>query len=145
MSLDNGDAAPSEDKPVVAGVGTNFGTVDNDVDKKTYYGLSWGESVDKLNSIESFVVAGTEGINLDEIANGVKRSGYKMTDYTAFARTEGKDVEIDNIADYAMNAPTWLQILWEEIAGKSEPGADGVHEGHLLLCAYYSIAGLARQ
>ena len=33
----------------------------------------------------------------------------------------------------------------ELIAGKSEPGADGVHEGHLLLCAYYSIAGLARQ
>ena len=123
VAASNDDAieTPTEQPPAVAGIGTNFGTVHNKVDGNTYYGLSWGESVDKLNSIESFVVAGTQGINLDEIANGVKRSGYKMTDYTAFARKEGKDVEIDNIADYAMNAPTWLQILWEKIAGKSEP------------------------
>ena len=121
VAASNDDAieTPTEQPPAVAGIGTNFGTVHNKVDRNTYYGLSWGESVDKLNSIESFVAAGTEGINLDEIANGVKRSGYKMTDYTAFARKEGKDVEIDNIADYAMNAPTWLQILWEKLGGKS--------------------------
>ena len=31
------------------------------------------------------------------------------------------------------------------IAGKREPGADGVHEGHLLLWEYYTIAQPARQ
>ena len=57
-SNDNGDAAAPEEKPNVDGVGTNFGTVFDKTEegtKTTYYGLSWGDSVEKLNSIESFV------------------------------------------------------------------------------------------
>ena len=87
-SNDNGDAAAPEEKPNVDGVDTNFGTVFDKTEegtKTTYYGLSWGDSVEKLNSIESFVVSGDER-NLDEIANGIKRDGYKMTGYTAYSR-----------------------------------------------------------
>ena len=121
-SLDNGDAAAPEEKPNVDGVGTNFGTV---VDKtsdteKTYYGLSWGDSVEKLNSIESFVVSGDER-NLDEIANGIKRDGYKMTGYTAYSRKDGENTAITETKNYSMKAPTWLQILWKEIV---KPASD---------------------
>lgn len=130
-SLDNGDAAAPEEKPNVDGVGTNFGTV---VDKtsdteKTYYGLSWGDSVEKLNSIESFVVSGDE-INLDEIANGIKRDGYKMTGYTAYSRKNGENTAITETEtkNYFMNAPTWLQILWKKIVkpASDEPEAKTV-------------------
>lgn len=122
MSLDDGDAAPSEDKPVVAGVGTNFGTVTNYADNnKIYYGLSWGDSVDNLNSIESFVEKGTT-LNLDAEAAKASRSGYKMTGYTAFARIHRNDEEIiGDTTNYRMNAPVWLQILWEKISGKAAP------------------------
>ena len=121
-SLDNGDAAAPEEKPNVDGVGTNFGTV---VDKtsdteKTYYGLSWGDSVEKLNSIESFVVSGDER-NLDEIANGIKRDGYKMTGYTAYSRKDGENTAITETKNYSMKAPTWLQILWKKIV---KPASD---------------------
>lgn len=119
------DAAPSEKEPVVleGTVVNNFGTVvdETDLDNPVkYYGLSWGESVDKLNSIENFVLKG-DPRNLDEIAKGIDRKGYKMKSYTAYSREEGKDVVIDNIADYEMNAPTWLKILWQKLGGKSEP------------------------
>lgn len=128
-SLDNGDAAAPEEKPNVDGVDTNFGTV---VDKtsdteKTYYGLSWGDSVEKLNSIESFVVSGDEK-NLDEIANGIKRDGYKMTGYTAYSRKNGENTAITETKNYFMNAPTWLQILWKKIVkpASDEPEAKTV-------------------
>ena len=123
-SLDNGDAAAPEEKPNVDGVGTNFGTV---VDKtsdteKTYYGLSWGDSVEKLNSIESFVEKDAKR-NLDEIANGIKRDGYKMTGYTAYSRKNGENTAITETEtkNYSMNAPTWLQILWKKIV---KPASD---------------------
>lgn len=124
-SLDNGDAAAPEEKPNVDGVGTNFGTV---VDKTeegtitTYYGLSWGDSVEKLNSIESFVEKDAKK-NLDEIANGIKRDGYKMTGYTAYSRKNGKNTAITETEtkNYVMDAPTWLQILWKKIV---KPASD---------------------
>ena len=59
-SNDNGDAAAPEEKPNVDGVVTNFGTVFDKTEegtKTTYYGLSWGDSVNSLNEIESFVHA----------------------------------------------------------------------------------------
>lgn len=130
-SNDNGDAAAPEEKPNVDGVGTNFGTV---VDKtsdteKTYYGLSWGDSVEKLNSIESFVVKGDKR-NLDEIASGIKRDGYKMTGYTAYSRKNGENTAITETEtkNYFMNAPTWLQILWKKIVkpASDEPEAKTV-------------------
>lgn len=129
-SLDNGDAAAPEEKPNVDGVGTNFGTV---VDKtsdteKTYYGLSWGDSVEKLNSIESFVVSGDKR-NLDEIASGVTRDGYKMTGYKAYERMDGKDSQITgDTTKYSMSAPVWLQILWKKIVkpASDEPEAKTV-------------------
>ena len=109
---------------VETGIVTNFGTVgNNDIKGKTYFGLSWGNSVEKLTSIESFVEKDTPK-NLDEIAQGVQRSGYKMTGYTAYYRDDRKDVKIDSTADYQMKAPTWLQILWEKIVNKSESHAD---------------------
>lgn len=120
LSNDDAIETPSEQPPAVAGIGTNFGTVHNKVDGNTYYGLSWGESVDKLNSIESFVAEG-DPRNLDEIAKGIDRKGFKMTSYTAYAREEGKDVVIDDTAGYEMNAPTWLEILWQKLGGKSQP------------------------
>ena len=113
-SNDNGDAAAPEEKPNVDGVDTNFGTVFDKTEEgtiTTYYGLSWGDSVEKLNSIESFVVSGDER-NLDEIANGIKRDGYKMTSYTAYSRKNGENTAITETKNYLMNAPTWLQILW---------------------------------
>lgn len=130
-SLDNGDAAAPEEKPNVDGVDTNFGTV---VDKtsdteKTYYGLSWGDSVEKLNSIESFVEKDAKR-NLDEIANGIKRDGYKMTGYTAYSRKNGKNTAITETEtkNYVMDAPTWLQILWKKIVkpASDEPEAKTV-------------------
>lgn len=128
-SLDNGDAAAPEEKPNVDGVGTNFGTV---VDKtsdteKTYYGLSWGDSVEKLNSIESFVEKDAKR-NLDEIANGIKRDGYKMTGYTAYSRKKGENTAITETKNYSMDAPTWLQILWKKIVkpASDEPEAKTV-------------------
>ena len=120
LSNDDAIETPAEQPPAVAGIGTNFGTVHNIVDRNTYYGLSWGESVDKLNSIESFVAAG-DTRNLDEIAKGIDRKGFKMKSYTAYAREEGKDVVIDDTAGYEMNAPTWLEILWQKLGGKSQP------------------------
>ena len=120
LSNDDAIETPTEQPPAVAGIGTNFGTVHNKVDGNTYYGLSWGESVDKLNSIESFVAAG-DTRNLDEIAKGIDRKGFKMKSYTAYAREEGKDVVIDDTAGYEMNAPTWLEILWQKLGGKSQP------------------------
>lgn len=116
-SNDNGDAAAPEEKPNVDGVGTNFGTVFDKTKEgtiTTYYGLSWGDSVEKLNSIESFVEIGDER-NLDEIANGIKRDGYKMTGYTAYSRQNGENTAITETKNYFMNAPTWLQILWKKI------------------------------
>lgn len=126
-SLGNEDAAPSEEVPdVVEGkVVENFGKVvdytNPDKAPITYYGLSWGDDIQNLTLIDGKVEAGTKGINLNEIANGVTRKGYKMTSYTAYSREEGKDVEIYNIADYEMNAPTWLQIMWQKLGSKSEP------------------------
>ena len=116
-SNDNGDAAAPEEKPNVDGVDTNFGTVFDKTEEgtiTTYYGLSWGDSVEKLNSIESFVVSGDEK-NLDEIANGIKRDGCKMTSYTAYSRQNGEDTAITETKNYFVNAPTWLQILWKKI------------------------------
>ena len=122
-SNDNGDAAAPEEKPNVDGVDTNFGTVFDKTEEgttTTYYGLSWGDSVEKLNSIESFVVSGDER-NLDEIANGIKRDGYKMTGYTAYSRKDGENTAITETKNYSMKAPTWLQILWKKIV---KPASD---------------------
>lgn len=122
-SNDNGDAAAPEEKPNVDGVDTNFGTVFDKTEEgtiTTYYGLSWGDSVEKLNSIESFVVSGDER-NLDEIANGIKRDGYKMTGYTAYSRQNGENTAITETKNYFVNAPTWLQILWKKIV---KPASD---------------------
>lgn len=116
-SNDNGDAAAPEEKPNVDGVDTNFGTVFDKTEEgtiTTYYGLSWGDSVEKLNSIESFVEKDAKK-NLDEIANGIKRDGYKMTSYTAYSRQNGEDTAITETKNYFVNAPTWLQILWKKI------------------------------
>ena len=111
-------------------VGTNFGEVNNcGVDGKIYYGLSWGDSVNSLNEIESFVKKGDER-NLDKIASGVTRDGYKMTGYKAYERTGGKDSQITgDTTKYLMNAPVWLQILWEKIVtvvDSNEPEAKPV-------------------
>ena len=39
--------------------------------------------------------------------------------YKAFARKDGKDETItSDTTNYTMNAPVWLQILWEKITGK---------------------------
>lgn len=125
--LANEDAAPSEEVPAVleGKVVENFGKVVDYTNPEkapiTYYGLSWGDDIQNLTLIDGKVEAGTKGINLGEIANGVTRNGYKMTSYTAYSREEGKDVEIYNIADYEMNAPTWLQIMWQKLGSKSEP------------------------
>lgn len=129
-SNDNGDAAAPEEKPNVDGVGTNFGTVFDKTEEgttTTYYGLSWGDSVEKLNSIESFVVSGDER-NPDEIANGIKRDGYKMTGYTAYSRKKGENTAITETKNYSMDAPTWLQILWKKIVkpASDEPEAKTV-------------------
>ena len=127
-SLDNGDAAAPEEKPNVDGVVTNFGTVFDKTEegtKTTYYGLSWGDSVNSLNEIESFVKEGDER-NLDKIASGVTRDGYKMTGYTAFERRGGADSQITgDTTKYLMNAPVWLQILWEQIVTAVEPASSG--------------------
>ena len=110
-------------------VGTNFGLVNNcDVDKKIYYGLSWGDSVNSLNKIESFVKEGDER-NLDKIASGVTRDGYKMTGYKAYERMGGKDSQITgDTTKYLMNAPVWLQILWEKIVTAVAPAASNEPE-----------------
>ena len=125
-SNDNGDAAAPEEKPNVDGVGTNFGTVFDKTEegtKTTYYGLSWGDSVNSLNEIESFVVKGDKR-NLDEIASGVKRDGYKMTGYKAYERKDGADSQITgDTTNYLMNAPVWLQILWDQIVTAVAPAA----------------------
>ena len=127
-SNDNGDAAVPEEKPNVDGVGTNFGTVFDKTEegtKTTYYGLSWGDSVNSLNEIERFVKEGDER-NLDKIASGVTRDGYKMTGYTAFERRGGADSQITgDTTKYLMNAPVWLQILWEQIVTAVEPASSG--------------------
>lgn len=126
-SNDNGDAAAPEEKPSVDGVDTNFGTVydkTKEDTKTTYYGLSWGDNVDNLNSIESFVQADTT-LNLDAEAAKASLSGYTMTGYTAFARNNGKDVEItSNITNYLMNAPVWLKIMWKQIVTAVEPASN---------------------
>ena len=122
-SNDNGDAAAPEEKPNVDGVDTNFGTVFDKTEEgttTTYYGLSWGDSVEKLNSIESFVEKDAKR-NLDEIANGIKRDGYKMTSYTAYSRKDGENTAITETKNYSMKAPTWLQILWKKIV---KPASD---------------------
>ena len=54
-----------------------------------------------------------------------------MTGYKAFARKDGKDETItSDTTNYTMNAPVWLQILWEKITGKpaasNEPEAKPV-------------------
>lgn len=127
-SNDNGDAAAPEEKPNVDGVDTNFGTVFDKTEEgttTTYYGLSWGDSVNSLNEIESFVKEGDER-NLDKIASGVTRDGYKMTGYTAFERRGGADSQITgDTTKYLMNAPVWLQILWEQIVTAVEPASSG--------------------
>ena len=127
-SNDNGDAAASEEKPNVDGVDTNFGTVFDKTKEgtiTTYYGLSWGDNVDNLNSIESFVQADTT-LNLDAEAAKASRSGYKMTGYTAFERRGGADSQITgDTTKYLMNAPVWLQILWEQIVTAVEPASSG--------------------
>lgn len=126
-SLDDEGAAAPEEKPNVDGVGTNFGTVYDKTKegaKTTYYGLSWGDNVDNLNSIESFVQADTT-LNLDAEAAKASLSGYTMTGYTAFARNNGKDVEItSNITNYLMNAPVWLKIMWKQIVTAVEPASN---------------------
>ena len=129
-SNDNGDAAVPEEKPNVDGVDTNFGTVFDKTEEgtiTTYYGLSWGDSVEKLNSIESFVEKDAKR-NLDEIANGIKRDGYKMTSYTAYSRKDGENTAITETKNYSMKAPTWLQILWKKIVkpASDEPEAKTV-------------------
>ena len=100
----------------------NFGTmVDKTSDvEKTYYGLSWGDNVQSLTLLKGDVEAGTTGINLGEYAAKASRSGYKMTGYTAFARKDGEDSQITgDTTNYLMDAPVWLQILWEKLGGKS--------------------------
>ncbi|MCI6227665.1 MAG: hypothetical protein MR636_02880, partial [Clostridiales bacterium] len=106
-------------------VGTNFGEVNNwYVDGKIYYGLSWGDNVDNLNSIESFVQADTT-LNLNDYAAKASRSGYEMTGYTAFARNNGTDEKItSDITNYLMKAPVWLKIMWKQIVTAVEPASN---------------------
>lgn len=126
-SLDDEGAAAPEEKPNVDGVGTNFGTVYDKTKegaKTTYYGLSWGDNVDNLNSIESFVQADTT-LNLNDYAAKASRSGYEMTGYTAFARNNGTDEKItSDITNYLMKAPVWLKIMWKQIVTAVEPASN---------------------
>lgn len=126
-SLYNEDAAAPEENPNVDGVGTNFGTVYDKTKegaKTTYYGLSWGDNVNNLNSIESFVQAGTP-LNLDAEAAKASLSGYTMTGYTAFARNNGTDEKItSDITNYLMKAPVWLKIMWKQIVTAVEPASN---------------------
>ncbi len=120
------DSEENEASPEKGGVvEKNFGTVydytkpDDQGRPTTYYGLSWGENTDHLNLIDGAVKAETEK-NLDEIASGVTRDGYRRTGYTAYYREGGKDIKIEETNRYIMNAPTWLKILWEKIVAAVE-------------------------
>ena len=99
-------------------VENNFGTL-NANDGKTYLGLSWGSDTKSLTLIDGAVVKGTQK-NLDEAAAevtaaGPTRSGYKLTGYT-WLTSDG--TKVTDTANYTMNAPTWLKLLWEKITGK---------------------------
>ena len=49
--------------------------------------------------------------------------------YKAFARKDGKDETItSDTTNYTMNAPVWLQILWEKITGKPAASTDSTPE-----------------
>lgn len=144
----NKDADSSKKEPVVleGKVEYNFGTVvdkTNPDDEKTYYGLSWGDNIQSLTLLKGDVKAGTTGINLNDYAAKASRSGYKMTGYTAFARKDGEDSQITETANYTMNAPVWLQILWEKLGKSTQPtrtpvytnlSADQVKVGTFVRC-----------
>lgn len=128
----NGGAASSEKEPVVleGKVENNFGTVVDKTsgDEKTYYGLSWGDNVQSLTLLKGDVAAQST-LNLNAEAAKASRSGYKMTGYKAFARKDGKDETItSDTTNYTMNAPVWLQILWEKITGKPAASTDSTPE-----------------
>lgn len=114
----------------------NFGTVKDHTNRVTandppiiYYGLSWGDNVQSLTPLVEKDLWGTgiekgTPINLNDYLKNASRSGYKMTGYTAYYREDGADVEIGDTANYLMNAPTWLKILWEKITGKPPVSSD---------------------
>lgn len=115
------EEVPDEKKGTVT---QNFGTV---VDKeKTYYGLSWGDNVQSLTLLNGKVEKQST-LNLNAEASKASRDGYRMTGYKAFERRNGKDETItSDTSNYTMNAPVWLQILWEKITGK--PAASNATE-----------------
>lgn len=117
--------SPEEESGVNKGTVTqNFGTV-NDVDGKTYFGLSWGDNVQNLTLINGKMPENADPVNLNDYAAKASLSGYTMTGYTAFARNNGKDVEItSNITNYLMNAPVWLKIMWKQIVTAVEPASN---------------------
>ncbi len=101
-------------------VDINFGTVYNN-DGTTCYGLSWGDNVQSLTLIDGNMPGNSDPVNLNDYAAKASRSGYKMTGYTAYSRTNGADTQIEKPSEHVMNAPVWLLILWEELAVTSEP------------------------
>lgn len=101
-------------------VDINFGTVRN-LDGTTCYGLSWGDNVQSLTLIDGNMPGNADPVNLNDYAAKASRSGYKMTGYTAYSRTNGADTQIEKPSEHVMNAPVWLLILWEELAVTSEP------------------------
>ena len=124
------DAAPSKGVPdVLEGkVVENFGTVydytncieEND-QPTIYYGLSWGDDIQSLTLIDGKMPGNADPVNLNDYAATATRSGYKMTGFTAYSRADGADTQIEKPSEHIMNAPVWLQILWEKLAGTSEP------------------------
>ena len=98
----------------------NFGTVHNN-DGTTCYGLSWGDNVQSLTLIDGNMPGNADPVNLNAYAAKASRSGYKMTGYTAYSRTNGADTQIEKPSEHVMDAPVWLLILWEELAVTSEP------------------------
>ena len=119
---DNGDVASSEKEPVVleGKVENNFGTV-NDVDGKTYYGLSWGDNVQSLTLIDGRMPGDADPVDLNDYAAKASRSGYRMTGFTAYSRVDGADKLIEKPSGHVMNAPVWLYIMWQELGGTGEP------------------------
>lgn len=127
IETNNGTITESHGKVVTNGItgvvnhgggGTidnNFGTF-NSYDGNTYLGLSWGSDTKSLTLIDGAVVKGTQK-NLDEAAAevtaaGPTRSGYRLTGYT-WLTSDG--TKVTDTANYTMNAPTWLKLLWEKI------------------------------
>lgn len=102
-------------------VENNFGTY-NCSDGNTYLGLSWGSDTKSLTLLDGEVVKGTQK-NLDEAAAkvtaaGPTRDGYKLTGYTWLTSDGAK---VTDTANYTMNAPTWLKLLWEKIVTAVAP------------------------